>query len=88
MDKKLAKNVLDVLYDDVPGDVPVKVHIYGYGENRDVVTVEGNAMKCYLNLTDFYDVDELLECRLQYLCYCPADGYLELDFVDLVHKDV
>lgn len=86
MDNKLGKNVLDLLYDDMPGDIPLKVNILNYGENHERVTVRGCAMKCYLNLTDFYDIDELLECRLQYLCYSARDGFVDMDFIKPVHK--
>lgn len=86
MDNKLEKNVLDFLYDDMLGDVPLNVTILNYGEKRERITVRGCAMKCYLNLMDLYDIDELLECKLQYLCYSARFGFVDVDFMKTVHK--
>lgn len=83
---KNAKNVLEMLYEDIPNDVPCKIHIYGYYKNDKIVCAEGYPPEVYDELIEGFVVEKLCETRLQYLCYCPADGYLELDFVRLLHK--
>lgn len=76
-----AKNVLEMLYEDIPNDIPCKVHIYGYYKNHRILVSEGYAQDVYEDLLDTCSAKKLCEARLQYLCYCPADGFLELDFV-------
>lgn len=84
VERKLGQTVLDMLWRDIPNNVPCKVVIVALRDwtgTPQRVTKTGYSTDLYFELTDEYDVDELEKCRLHSLTYRPYTGVVEMTFL-------